>query len=211
MSAPERRRDPDAAPRRLRKTERRQQLLATARELFSTHGYRETTPARIAAAAGTSERLFQRHFPSTLALFLEVLQQIRDATLQHWQRETAALTDPLARLHTIADLCLAAAREQTLEFRILCRALVEEPGGEVTDFLRDFYLDAESLLAQIISDGQQLGVFRRALDPRIGAGQLIRAALGYTLTLRLDLPLPQPDHAAQVLDCVLHGLLKVDV
>ena len=50
-------------------------------------------------------------------------------------------------------------------------------------FLRSFYLDSEALLAQVITEGQQAGVFRRELDPRVGAWELIRSALGYTLRL----------------------------
>ena len=83
---------------------------------------------------------------------------------------------------------------------------------EVAALLRSFYLDSETLLAQIISEGQQTGVFRRNLDPRVGAWELIRTALGYTLTLPLAIPLYQePDYLPRAIDCLLHCLLKTDV
>ena len=37
-------------------------------------------------------------------------------------------------------------------------------------FLRSYYLDSETLLAQIITEGQQTGVFRRNLDPHQALG-----------------------------------------
>src|SRR5262245_52591701 len=126
MSAPQRRRpEQSLPPGRLRKADRRRQLLAHAKQLFVTLGYGETTPEKIAAAAGVSEPILYRYFESKKALFLEVLQEIRQATLHRWQIETAGVTDPLAKLHAIADLYLSSTREHAVEFRILHRALIE--------------------------------------------------------------------------------------
>jgi hypothetical protein len=68
------------------------------------------------------------------------------------------------------------------------------------------------LLAGIIAEGQQSGVFRRSLDPRVGAWEMIRTAMGYTLTLPLGLPLYQEDdYLAKAIECTLQCLLKTDV
>src|SRR3989440_3960830 len=106
MSAPQRRRR-RAAPKaseRMRKAERKRQLLAHAKQLFVTHGYQDTTTEKIARAAGVSEPVLYRHFESKKGLFLEVLQEIREATLTRWYSETTKLTDPLTKLHAIADM-----------------------------------------------------------------------------------------------------------
>jgi AcrR family transcriptional regulator len=213
MSAPQPRRalSPKAAPR-MRKADRKRQLLAQAKQLFVTLGYQDTTTEKIAQAAGVSEPVLYRHFDSKKALFLEVLHEIRAATLTRWHAETANLTDPLAKLHAIADMYLGTTRDHALEFRVMHRTLVETDDEEITSCLRAFYLDSETLLAQVISEGQQSGVFRRSLDPRVGAWELIRTALAYTLTLPLGIPLYQePDYIAQATECMLHCLLKTDV
>lgn len=200
-----------SAPR-LTKAERKRQLLAHAKELFLTLGYHATTTGKIAAAAGVTEPVLYRHFESKKALFLELLQEVRAATLERWRAETDGLADPLARLHAIADMYLGSTREHAVELGIMHRALVEASDEEVLPLLRAFYLDSESLLAGIIAEGQQSGVFRRSLDPRIGAWELIRTALGYTLTLPLAVPLyAEPDHLPRAIDCLLHCLLKTDV
>ena len=212
MTAPQPRRD--AAPRaaRLSKAERKRQLLAHAKQLFVTLGYHATTTEKIAAAAGVTEPVLYRHFDSKKTLFLEVLEEVRAATLDRWNAETAGLTDPLAKLHAIADMYLGSTRVHAVEFRIMHRALVETDDEEIVALLRSFYLDSEALLARIIAEGQQTGVFRRSLDPRIGAWELIRTALGYTLTLPLGIPLYQePDYLPRAIDCLLHCLLKTDV
>src|SRR4029077_10998334 len=120
---------------------------------------------KIAAAAGISEPVLYRHFESKKSLFLEVLQEIREATHIRWKEETASLTDPLAKLHAIADLYLGSARKHAVEFRIMHRTLVESEDEEVLTQVRAFYLDSEAFLAAVIAEGQQSGVFRRSLDP----------------------------------------------
>jgi AcrR family transcriptional regulator len=213
MSAPHRRRlDTPKPPGRLRKAERKRQLLAHAKQLFLTHGYPNTTTEKIAGAAGVSEPVLYRHFESKKALFLEVLNEIRQATLERWHAETAHLADPLAKLHAIADMYLGATRQHALELRVMHRSLIEADDQEIAACLRSFYLDSEAFLARIIVEGQQAGVFRRSLDPRVGAWELIRTALGYNLTQGLRIPLyDEPDYLPRAVDCMLHCLLKTDV
>jgi AcrR family transcriptional regulator len=203
----------DAKPAaRMRRADRKRQLLAHAKQLFVTLGYQNTTTEKIARAAGVSEPMLYRHFKSKKELFLEVLKEIRDATLTRWQTATADVSDPLAKLHAVADSYLGSTREHALEYRIMHRSLVETDDEEILAMLRAFYLDSEAILARIIADGQNTGVFRRSLDPRVGAWELIRTALGYTLTLPLGPPVYQePDYIPRAIDCLLHCLLKTDV
>ena len=213
MSAPERVRPNGPKPAaRMRRADRKQHILAQAKQLFVTLGYQNTTTEKIARAAGVSEPMLYRHFDSKKALFLEVLHQIRDATVTRWQAASADIADPLAKIHAIVDSYLGSTREHALEYRIMHRSLVETDDEEILALLRAFYLDSEAILAQIIAEGQQAGVFRRSLDPRVGAWELIRTALGYTLTLPLRPPVYQePDYIARAIDCLLHCLLKTDV
>src|SRR5262245_42598159 len=212
MTPPRRRRDEGGKPARMGKAERKRQLLAHAKQLFLTHGFHATTTEKIAAAACVTEPVLYRHFDSKKALFLEVLEEVRAATLERTNAEKAALTDPLAKLHAIADIYLGSTREHAVEFRILHRTLVDCDDPEIVVLLRSFYLDSEALLARVIAEGQQSGVFRRSLDPRVGAWELIRTALAYTLTLPLGVPLyAEPDYLPRAIECMLHCLLKTDV
>jgi AcrR family transcriptional regulator len=213
MAEPRRRRN--ESPRsaaRLTKAERKRQLLAHAKQLFGTLGYAATTTDMIAAAAGVTATVLARHFASKQALLLEVLQEVRAATLTPWGAEMAGLTDPLAKLHAITELYLSATQQYAVEFRILHRTLVESTDEETLALVRSFYLNSEDLLARVIAEGQQSGVFRRSLDPRVGAWELIRTALGYTLTLPLGIPLyAETDYLHRATECVLNCLLKTDV
>jgi AcrR family transcriptional regulator len=211
MSVSQRRRSDTPKTSRMRRADRKRQLLEQAKQLFVTLGYQNTTTEKIARAAGVSEPVLYRHFDSKKALFLEVLHEIREATLTRWYAETARLTDPLAKLHAISDIYLGSTREHALEYQIMHRTLVETHDDEIAAFLRQFYLDSETILSRVIVEGQEKGLFRKNLDPRVGAWEMIRAALGYTLTQPLGIPLfREPDYVPRAIECMLQCLVVPD-
>ncbi len=193
---------------RMRKADRKRQLMEHAKSLFITLGYQDTTTEKIAHAAGVTEPILYRHFDSKKSLFLEVLTGIREATIHRWESETASIADPLQRLHAIVDLYLGSTKEHALDFQIMHRSLVDIDDIEIADCLRTFYLESERMLSNVIREGQSVGVFRKDLDARVGAWELIRTALGYTLTLPLDIPLYRdPNYVPQAIACMLRCLL----
>lgn len=193
---------------RLRKADRRRQLIQNAKQLFLTLGYQHTTTEKIAQAAGVTEPVLYRHFLSKKALFLEVLHEIRVATLLRWQSRIDAVSDPLGKIQAIVDLYLGSTRDFSVELRIMHRTLVESDDPDIAASLRSFYLDSERILVQIIQQGQETGIFRKDLDPRIGAWELIRTALGYSMTSPLAIPVYQEENfLPKAIDCVLRCLL----
>src|SRR5438067_1534743 len=58
---------------RLPASDRRRQLLEGALDIFSRKGFEGTTTKEIAAAAGVTEAIIFRHFPSKQALYTAVL------------------------------------------------------------------------------------------------------------------------------------------
>src|ERR1700724_1834777 len=119
MSAPKgRRSETGKSSGRMRKADRKRQLLEHAKQLFVTLGYQHTTTEKIAQAAGVTEPVLYRHFDSKKTLFLEVLNDIREATIHRWQTETAKIADPLKRLDAIVALYLGSQVEHALDFHI---------------------------------------------------------------------------------------------
>jgi TetR/AcrR family transcriptional regulator len=73
---------------RLPATDRRAQLLEVALNLFSKKGFDGTTTKEIAAAAGVTEAIVFRHFPTKQALYQAVLDHHSDCPAFHrWMDE----------------------------------------------------------------------------------------------------------------------------
>ena len=66
------------APRLTRDT-RRQQILDRALPLFARHGFASTTTKSIADAAGISEALLFKHFPTKSAVYAAMLADVCEA------------------------------------------------------------------------------------------------------------------------------------
>src|SRR5438105_2968253 len=108
----------------MRKGERKRQLLAQARALIAAEGFQAATPARLAAAAEVSPGRLARHFPDAAAIVRAVLDNLRAETFPKPEADFVP-PDPAGQLQTLLDGYLAAAREPTVGFRVLLRALVE--------------------------------------------------------------------------------------
>src|SRR5262245_60965686 len=192
---------------RMRRPERKRQILHHAKQLFVSLGYQHTTTERIARAAGVTEPVLYRHFPSKKALFLDVLDEVRATTIERWRQETSTLPSAMARLRAVVDLYMGGARAHVLELRVMHRTLLEAEDPDIAEKLRAFYVDTESLLAEVIGAGQASGDFRSDVDPRVAAWEFIRNAMGFGLTAALDLPIyKEPGYTEAAMQCMFRCL-----
>jgi AcrR family transcriptional regulator len=79
--------------------DRRQSIINAARPLFAKYGYQGASVRKIAAAAGISEALLYRHFPSKADLYKEILRYGIDIS--------GVFTDRLAKLNPGAETLTA--------------------------------------------------------------------------------------------------------
>lgn len=136
-----------AAPvRRLRRAERREQLLAAATQAFARAGFAATSLDDIAEAAGISRVLLYRHFESKTDLYRAVLDRaVRRLTAAVGTRD---FTD------ASIDALLGAAADDPDGFRLLFHHAAREPEfrQQMDRFRRGMVLTAHRELAKIIPD-----------------------------------------------------------
>src|SRR5579885_157382 len=78
--------------RRLSSDDRRRQLIRTAVDLFSRHGFSGTRTRDIAAACGVSEAILFRHFATKEDLYRAILdEQQQESGAEAWLEEMHAL------------------------------------------------------------------------------------------------------------------------
>src|SRR5437764_5939887 len=91
------------SPMRLKAPQRREQLIEVATKLFARHGYEATTTAAIADAAGVTEPILYRHFKGKQELFVAIVREMSDKTLEQRRELIDGVTDPAQRIRRIAE------------------------------------------------------------------------------------------------------------
>src|SRR5262252_9133969 len=98
-------------------TDRRHQLLDTALEIFARKGFEGTTTKEVAAAAGVTEAIIFRHFPTKQALYTAVLDHhVESSEVQDWLVEIKGWMDQNNDeevLRSIARVILQSYRRDT--------------------------------------------------------------------------------------------------
>lgn len=155
---------------RLAAPQRRRQVLDAARGCFARDGYRGTTTARLAAAAGVAPPILYRHFSGKRDLFIAVIDDAAERLLATWRARAARAPRRLGGL-----VEAAAALGASMDGRILARALNERHSDSaLVPALRRAvqrlhgYLAAELVRATLLSGA----------DVDAAAQVLLRAALG---------------------------------
>ena len=118
------------ARKRLNSTERKALILEAAKQVFSGHGYNGAKTQAIAAAAGVSEALVYRHFPSKEALYRAVLRQtIREQDANY---AMMGLPEPSTKglVQTLKLYFLMLLSEEHAEIRDRFRLLLSSLAGD---------------------------------------------------------------------------------
>ncbi len=82
---------------------RREQILATAAELFAARGFHGVSVADLGAACGISGPALYKHFASKDAVLAEMLVSISEELLSVGRERVAAAPDPAAALAALVD------------------------------------------------------------------------------------------------------------
>lgn len=130
--------------RRLRRAERREQLLAAATTAFSRAGFGATSLDDVAAQADVSRVIVYRHFESKAHLYRAVLDRAKTRLAS----ATGAPTFTLASL----DALLRAAAEDPAAFRLLFQYAAREPDfrEEMDRFRAEMITIADRQLVRVI-------------------------------------------------------------
>ncbi len=196
-------REGPAAIPRLPAGERRAQLLEAAVQCFAAHGYRGTTTERLARAAGISEPVLYRHFPSKQALFVALLEHAGRATLSEWRRAIAPLASPMDKLRVLLRLNPAAHPQLGRFYRIIFHAQSEISDPLILQALQQHYQRYAAFLTRLIRSAQRVGYVRKDVLASGMAWQLIHAAIGFAFIKPLAIPGHATPAAVEQAICLL--------
>jgi len=157
----------------------RQQVLDEASRLFLQYGFKKTTMDEIARRVGISKGALYLHFESKEAIFLEISNQVRTHLLGIL---ASVATSDLAADEKIRQMHLDSLKFAWDYFHQAPHA--PEVWGETTAMFAsrnaEFYKQCQRLVAQVISEGQQAGMFRRDFESDRAAWLLAMASQGFS-------------------------------
>lgn len=201
----------EASPPRLVRAsgqERQASLISTAASLFAANGFKGTTTKEIAKAAGISEALLFKYFPTKRALYAAILaEKAQYSGLREAVEEAAEKRDDERLFTLLASYRIRKGADPTL-FRLLLFSALE--GHEMSEmFFQQQYRAFHELLAGYIRLRIEEGAFR-SVDPLLAA----RAFFGIIIHHRLlhdifGLPLHRTyeDTVTEYVSLFLHGLM----
>lgn len=188
--------------------ERQASLISTAASLFAANGFKGTTTKEIAKAAGISEALLFKYFPTKRALYAAILaEKAQYSGLREAVEEAAEKRDDEQLFTLLASYRIRKGADPTL-FRLLLFSALE--GHEMSEmFFQQQYRAFHELLAGYIRRRIEEGAFR-SVDPLLAA----RAFFGIIIHHRLlhdilGLPLHRTyeDTVTEYVSLFLHGLM----
>lgn len=152
--------------RRMRRKDRRDELLRHAIDVFGRLGFRNATTSELARTAGVSEALLYQHFPSKQSLLVACIERIGDEFYEALQSLLAAGGDDPRR--TFAGIVgrlqrLVAARPEIHRLGLVILAELED--DEIRTATRQMIERNVELLAKSIRRGQERGLIRGDQDP----------------------------------------------
>lgn len=113
---------------RLPRKARREQLLASAQEVFVTRGYHSAAMDEIADRAGVSKPVLYQHFPSKLDLYLALLEQSSQDLVDRVQQALDSTHDNHLRVRGAIEAYFAFVDDKSAAFRLIFESdLTSEP------------------------------------------------------------------------------------
>lgn len=199
--------------------ERREQILQSAINLFSQHGFSGTTTKEIARSAGVSEAMVFRHYSTKSELYDAILdhKSCEDGIQFPWERnpilqEAIERKDDFAVFYNFALAALTKQQSDEKFMRLLFFSALEE--HELAErFFNEFVAHIYEFLSGYIKTRQQDGAMRE-IEPRI----VVRAFLGMMIHHSLNnilwdknrrlLNITNEEAAKNFAEIVLRGVLK---
>ncbi len=173
-------------PQQQRREKTHAAILSAALAAFAASGYEATSVADICRAAGVSKGAFYHHFPSKLALFLELLENWLhgiDERLGSIRQASGTAAESLSNMASVARGVFQIADGRLpllLEFWTQARLDPAVWKATIAPYRR-YQTFFESLIRQGASDGSF-----RAIDPAVGARAIVAMAVGLLLQGLLD-------------------------
>ncbi len=173
---------------RMRAQQRRRQLLEVAATLFSRLGYRGTTTAELAKAAGITEPILYRHFKNKRDLFVTLVDEVGVEVIAGWQKALDGVEEPLRRLEVLLAGNPATHERGRGVYRVIFQAMTEAEGDRaIGRALKQHVSRLHKFIATELASLQKGGAIRKDEPAADLAWLLMNVGVGYGMMNPLGL------------------------
>ena len=169
-----------------------QVLIDAAMDLFASYGYRGTSLARIARAAGVTKGALYWHFTDKEEFFLAVVANVIGEWNQAFERPEQAKTPAEFRAEFLKMFdTMAPLNEKNPWVSLLLLIIALEShkiGPRVLRSMRKANLDGISSFRRLVERGQELGIFDAQMEADWAATQIFSSYLGLAMLWYLHGP-----------------------
>ena len=188
-------------------------IAEAAKTVFAEWGYQRATLEEIAQRAGMSKATIYIYYKNKDNLFLQVVEELVNATTAATAQTAEEPTEPLEKLYNIVRNKIEFYEQERDFFRIY---LSEKNGLEVAPkdphkrALREMYLQEVRVFDKILQQGMETGVLRPMDSRRLAF--FLREMISSVLVQRIQgkAKTSVDEDVEQVLDLFLHGARRAD-
>jgi TetR/AcrR family transcriptional regulator len=176
----------EAARMRMPAEERRAAVLETACRVFSRGTYHGTTTAEIARAAGVSEPILYRHFPSKRDLYLACIGETWERTRARWEQALADEPDPVLWLGAMGRAFREWKEQRAVVSNLWLQALAEaSEDPKIRVYVRGHIRKVHGFVADVVRRSQAAGGIHADRDASAEAWIFLGVGLIAAAGLRL--------------------------
>jgi TetR/AcrR family transcriptional regulator, fatty acid metabolism regulator protein len=163
----------------------RARIVDAARQRLEAFGYRRTSIAEIARAAGVAVGTVYRYFAGKEAVFLAVVQDLNDAWLAESRRALEGPGTAMERLRRLGAASIRFAAENALITAIVTRDTDIVFAPLIEQLYEDMQCRNVTMIADVVRDGIREGTFGD-IDPERAAYVIFLS--GGALSLQQHIP-----------------------
>jgi len=169
------------ARKRLGADERREEIIRVTLELAAQQGVDDVTTQDMAQAMGLTQGAVFRHFPSKDAIWLAVMQWVRDRLMAVLSRASAQGHDPLDALQRMFFAHIDFIAGHPAIPRVLMSEHLHGRSTTLRQLVTEIMLGYEAKIAGLLADAQAQGLARADLDAHAAATLYIGMIQGLVL------------------------------
>jgi AcrR family transcriptional regulator len=167
--------------KRLGADERREEIIRVTLALAAKQGVDDVTTQDMAQAMGVTQGAVFRHFPSKDAIWLAVMQWVRDRLMAVLGRATAQGRDPLDALQRMFFAHIDFISRYPAIPRVLMSEHLHGRSSALRRMVTEIMLGYEAKIAGLLTDAQAQGLARADLDAHAAATLYIGMIQGLVL------------------------------